>query len=136
MHRTGHQHDPMKLLVQDLRAKRPQVVEVPVPTPQPGMLLVRNAASLVSAGTERALTEFAGKSLLGKARARPDLLRQVLEKARREGLLNATQAALGRLGEALPLGYSSAGTVVELGEGVPGFRVGQRVACAGGGFAR
>lgn len=125
----------MKQLIQDLRAKKPQLVEVPIPTPQPGMVLVRNAASLVSAGTERALVEFAGKSLLGKARSRPDLLRQVVEKARREGLLNATQAAFGRLGEALPLGYSSAGTVVELGKGVPGFRVGQRVACAGGGYA-
>ena len=125
----------MKQLVQDLRAKKTQLVEVPIPTPQPGMVLVRNAASLVSAGTERALVEFAGKSLLGKARSRPDLLHQVLEKARREGLLNATQAAFGRLGEALPLGYSSAGTVAELGEGVQAFRVGQRVACAGGGYA-
>ena len=125
----------MKQLVQDLRAKKPKLIEVPIPTPQPGMVLVRNSASLVSAGTERTLVEFAGKSLLGKARSRPDLLRQVLEKARREGLLNATQATFGRLGEALPLGYSSAGTVVELGKGVPGFRVGQRVACAGGGYA-
>lgn len=125
----------MKQLIQDLRAKKPRLVEVPVPTPQAGLVLVRNAASLVSAGTERALGEFAGKSLLGKARSRPDLLRQVLEKARREGLLNASQAALGRLGEAMPLGYSSAGTIVELGDGVQGFRVGQRVACAGGGYA-
>lgn len=106
-----------------------------MPSPQPGMVLVRNAASLVSAGTERALVEFAGKSLLGKARARPDLLRQMLDKARREGLLNAAQAAFGRLDEAMPLGYSSAGTIVELGSGVQGFRVGQRVACAGGGYA-
>src|SRR3972149_8338015 len=125
----------MKQLTQDLRANKPQLVKVPIPAPQSGTVLVRNAASLVSAGTERALVEFAGKSLLGKARSRPDLLRQVLEKARREGLLNATQAAFGRLGEALPLGYSSAGTVVEVGEGVQGFRVGQRVACAGGGYA-
>ncbi|MEX2143132.1 MAG: bi-domain-containing oxidoreductase [Anaerolineales bacterium] len=125
----------MKQLTQDMRAKQPQLVEVPQPTAQPGMVLVRNAASLVSAGTERALVEFAGKSLLGKARSRPDLLSQVLEKARREGLLNAAQAAFGRLGEAMPLGYSSAGTIVELGEGVKGFHVGQRVACAGGGYA-
>ncbi|MEX2161853.1 MAG: bi-domain-containing oxidoreductase [Anaerolineales bacterium] len=125
----------MKQLLQDLHAKKPHLVEVPLPTPPPGMLLVCNAASLVSAGTERALVEFAGKSLLGKARSRPDLLRQVLDKARREGLLNAAQAAFGRLGEAMPLGYSSAGTVVELGAGVQGFRVGQRVACAGGGYA-
>ncbi len=125
----------MKQLLQDMRAKQPHLADVPVPTPGPGMLLVRNAASLVSAGTERTLVEFAGRSLLGKARSRPDLLRQVLDKARRDGLLNAAGAAFGRLGEAMPLGYSSAGTVVELGAGVQGFRPGQRVACAGGGYA-
>lgn len=125
----------MKQLLQNLRARAPHLAEVPVPTPPAGMALVRNAASLVSAGTERALVEFAGKSLLGKARARPDLLRQTLDKARREGLLNAANAAFGRLGEPMPLGYSSAGEIVELGEGVTGFRVGQRVACAGGGYA-
>ncbi|MEX1247504.1 MAG: bi-domain-containing oxidoreductase [Anaerolineales bacterium] len=125
----------MKQIVQRLNNAKTELVEVPVPTPQPGMVLVRNAASLVSAGTERALVEFAGKSLLGKARSRPDLLRQVLDKARREGLVNAAQAAFGRLGEAMPLGYSSVGTIVELGGGVQGFRVGQRVACAGGGYA-
>ena len=59
----------MKQLLQDLRAKKPFLADVPVPSPQPGMVLVRNAASLVSAGTERALVEFAGKSLLGKARS-------------------------------------------------------------------
>ncbi len=125
----------MKQLLQNLRARAPHLAELPVPTPQSGTVLVRTAASLVSAGTERTLVEFAGKSLLGKARSRPDLLRQVLDKARREGLLNAAQASFGRLNEPMPLGYSSAGVVVELGEGVQGFRVGQRVACAGGGHA-
>jgi predicted dehydrogenase len=132
---TPQDFESMKQLLQDLSAKKPFLADVPVPSPQPGMVLVRNAASLVSAGTERALVEFASKSLLGKARSRPDLLRQVLEKARREGMLNAANAAFGRLGVAMPLGYSSAGTIVELGSGVSGFRVGQRVACAGGGYA-
>lgn len=125
----------MKQLLQNLRARAPHLAELPVPTPQSGLVLVRTAASLVSAGTERTLVEFAGKSLLGKARARPDLLRQVLDKARREGLFNAAQASFGRLNEPMPLGYSSAAVIVELGEGVHGFRVGQRVACAGGGYA-
>lgn len=127
--------DPMKQLLQNMRSGKPMLADIPVPSPQPGMVLVRNAASLVSAGTERALAEFAGKSLLGKARSRPDLLRQVLEKARRDGLMNAAQAAFGRLEEPMPLGYSCAGVIVELGEGVQGYRVGQRVACAGGGYA-
>jgi predicted dehydrogenase len=96
---------------------------------------VRTAASLVSTGTERMVVEFAAKSLLGKARARPDLMRQVLEKAQREGVLTTVEAAFNRLDQPMPLGYSSAGTVVALGEELRGFNVGARVACAGGGYA-
>lgn len=125
----------MKQLLQNLRNGETQIAEVPVPTPQPGEVLVRTATSLVSAGTERMLVEFAEKNLVGKARSRPDLVRQVLEKARREGLLTTLEAAFNRLDQPMPLGYSSAGTVVELGEGVSEFHVGQRVACAGGGYA-
>jgi predicted dehydrogenase/threonine dehydrogenase-like Zn-dependent dehydrogenase len=81
------------------------------------------------------VVEFARQSLLGKARSRPDLVKQVLEKARREGLIGTARSAFSRLNQPLALGYSSAGTVVELGPGMSGFKVGQRVACAGGGFA-
>lgn len=111
------------------------VEEIPVPTPRPGMALVKTGASLVSAGTERMVVEFAEKSLVGKARSRPDLLRQVLDKARREGLISTVQAAFNRLDQPMALGYSSAGTIVELGKNMDGFHVGQRVACAGGGYA-
>ena len=125
----------MKQVLQNLRSGATMVVEVPAPTPQAGEVLVRTAASLLSAGTERMLVEFAGKSLIGKARSRPDLMRQVLDKARREGLVTTIEAAMNRLNQPLALGYSSAGTVVALGEGVQGLRIGQRVACAGGGYA-
>src|SRR4030067_2453161 len=125
----------MKQIIQNLRPGETIVAEVPIPTPRPGTALVRTAASLVSAGTERMLVEFAAKSLVGKARSRPDLLRQGIDKARREGLLTTVEAAFNRLDQPLPLGYSSAGTVVGIGEGVRDLRVGQRVACAGGGFA-
>jgi predicted dehydrogenase/threonine dehydrogenase-like Zn-dependent dehydrogenase len=81
------------------------------------------------------VVEFAGKSLLGKVRSRPDLAKQVLDKARREGVLSTVEAAFNRLDQPMALGYSSAGTIVALGEGVDGFQVGQRVACAGGGYA-
>jgi len=111
------------------------VEEVPTPTPAVGQALVRVSASLVSAGTERMLVEFAEKSLLGKARSRPDLVRQVLDKMRREGLLATLGATFNRLDQPMPLGYSSAGTIVALGEGMDGFKVSQRVACAGGGYA-
>ena len=125
----------MKQLLQNLKDGKTEIVDVPVPTPNPGMVLVRTHASLVSAGTERMLVEFAEKSLLGKARSRPDLVRQVMDKARREGLLATAEAALNRLDQPMPLGYSSAGVIVELGAGVKDFKVGQRVACAGGGYA-
>jgi predicted dehydrogenase len=126
---------PVKQLLQNLRTGETHVAEVPIPQPKPGTALVRTAASLVSAGTERTLVEFAEKSLLGKARSRPDLVRQVVGKARREGLLTTAEAAFNRLDQPMPLGYSSAGTLVALGEGMKGFQVGQRVACAGGGYA-
>jgi predicted dehydrogenase/threonine dehydrogenase-like Zn-dependent dehydrogenase len=125
----------MKQLLQNMKNGATTVEDVPIPAPQRGEVLVRNAVSLVSAGTERMLVEFAEKSLVGKARSRPDLVRQVLDKARREGLLTTLEAAFTRLDQPMPLGYSSAGTIVALGEGLAGFQVGQRVACAGGGYA-
>lgn len=125
----------MKQLLQNLRSGETTIVEVPAPTLRPGMALVRTSASLVSAGTERMLVEFAEKSLVGKARSRPDLVRQLIDKAQREGLLTTIDAAFNRLDQPMTLGYSSSGTIVAVGEGLQGFKVGDRVACAGGGYA-
>src|SRR5687768_9491038 len=125
----------MKQLLQNIKDGKSRVEDVPVPTPRKGQALVRVAVSLVSAGTERMVVEFAEKSLVGKARSRPDLVRQVIDKARREGLVNTAQAAFNRLDQPMALGYSSAGTIIALGEGMEEVQVGQRVACAGGGYA-
>ena len=125
----------MKQLLQNLKNGQTVVEEVPIPTPWAGMALVKTAASLVSAGTERMVVEFAEKSLVGKARSRPDLVYQVLEKAKREGVVTTVRAAFNRLDQPMALGYSSAGTIVALGPDMSGFKVGQRVACAGGGYA-
>ncbi|MFA9404624.1 MAG: bi-domain-containing oxidoreductase [Anaerolineales bacterium] len=125
----------MKQVVQDFRAGTTSVIDVPVPQLKPNMALVRNSASLVSVGTERALVAFASKNILGKARSRPDLVRQVVDKARREGILTTIDAVRTRLDQPLPLGYSSAGTIVQVGPGLADFQVGDRVACAGGGHA-
>ncbi|MGH7703158.1 MAG: bi-domain-containing oxidoreductase [Gemmatimonadales bacterium] len=125
----------MRQVLQHLRSGSLEVVEVPVPACRPGGVLVRTSASLISAGTERVLLEFAGKSLLGKARERPDLVRQVLEKVKRDGLVSTIQTVLSRLDQPLPLGYSCAGVVVEVGRGTEEFAPGDRVACAGMGYA-
>ena len=125
----------MKQLLQNIKTGKSTIEDVPVPTPREGQALVKVETSLVSAGTERMVVEFAEKSLVGKARSRPDLVKQVIDKARREGLVNTAQAAFNRLDQPMALGYSSAGTIVALGKGMQGFKVGQRVACAGGGFA-
>ncbi len=125
----------MKQLLQNLKDGKTVVENVPVPTPREGQALVKTAASLVSAGTERMVVEFAEKNYLGKARSRPDLVKQTLDKAKREGVAAAAQTVFNRLDQPMGLGYSSAGVIVALGENMAGFSVGQRVACGGGGYA-
>src|SRR5579872_693587 len=125
----------MKQLFQSVRTGEVCLTEIPPPQLTSGAVLVRNYASVLSAGTERNLAEFAGKNILQKAAARPDLMKQVLNKARREGLASAFDAVQSRLNEPAPLGYSSAGVVLEVGEGVSDIRPGDRVACAGYGYA-
>ena len=125
----------MKQVLQYMNTGETKVVEVPIPQVQKKTALVRTAASLVSAGTERTLVEFAEKNLVQKASSRPDLVKQVMNKAKREGILTTLDSAFNRLDQPMVLGYSSAGTIVEVGEGLEGFQVGDRVVCAGGNHA-
>jgi len=125
----------MKQLLQNARTGDLTVAEVPAPQLLPGCVLVRVAASLVSAGTERASSEFASKNLIAKAKARPDLVRDVLAKLRRDGLFSTIQTVRTRLDQPQAVGYSSAGIVVGVGDGVADLSVGDRVACAGAGYA-
>ena len=125
----------MKQVVQSYRSGNIRIVETPVPQTRPGCLQVRTVASLVSIGTEKYMLELAGKSLLGKALARPDLARQVIAKVQADGILEAWRQAMGRLDSPVPLGYSLAGVIVDVGHGLDSFTVGGRVACGGHPYA-
>ncbi len=126
----------MKQVIQSRKTGKLALKDVPAPKVRPGCLLVRTRASLISAGTERMVIDFSRKSLAGKAQARPDLVRKVLEKAKKEGLVNTWKTVMARLDEPLPLGYSAAGEVIAVGAGLEGeFRVGDHVAMAGAGIA-
>ncbi len=126
----------MKQVIQSTRTGKLALREVPAPQVRGGCVLVRTRASLISAGTDRMLMDFAKKSLAAKARQRPDLVKKVIAKAKRDGVAATMRAVLARLDEPLPLGYSAAGEVVAVGAGLEGvFRVGQRVAVAGAGLA-
>jgi len=125
----------VKQIVQPIAGGQVRVLDVPRPAPNATEVLVRTVASVISPGTERAITALAQSSLLAKARARPDLVRQVMSKARIEGLTATARTVRSRLGQDLPLGYSAAGLVVEVGAAVSGLRTGQLVATGGAGKA-
>ena len=125
----------MKQVIQSARSGKLELAEVPQPRPGPGQVLVRTHYSVMSPGTEKMAVDFARKSLLAKAQSRPDLVAQVTRKLRHEGPLQTYRAVLGRLDAPQPLGYSCSGVVEEAGPGVRSLLPGDRVACAGAGYA-
>ncbi len=125
----------MKQVLQNYRTGIIELAEVPVPHCPSNKILVQNVSSLISIGTERSLIELGRKSILGKAKTRPDLVKRFMDKAKKEGLLKTYKEALGRLDTPTSLGYSSSGVVVEVGNSVHKFSVGDRVACIGAGYA-
>jgi len=125
----------MKQLLQNYKTGELKLEDVPAPALKPGGVLIKNHYSLVSAGTEKAVIEFAKQSLAGKAHSRPDLVKQVLNKVKTDGLISTYQAARQRLDEPVPLGYSCAGEVIKVGRGAEEFSKRALVACAGGGYA-
>lgn len=121
----------MKQVIQNARTGKVSIAEVPSPACRPGNILVRNNSSIISIGTERSIVELGKKSLIGKARARPDLVKRAIEKARTEGITATIQEAKGRLETPTRLGYSCAGIVTQCGLEVTKFSPGDRVACIG-----
>ena len=125
----------MKQVLQNRKTGRPFVAEVPLPAIQAGRVLVRTVASLISAGTERAAVELVSKGLIQEARQRPDLVKAVVSKVKSEGLLNTIGAVRDKMAASQALGYSAAGIVTGVARDTDEFKVGDRVACAGVGFA-
>jgi predicted dehydrogenase/threonine dehydrogenase-like Zn-dependent dehydrogenase len=125
----------MKQIVQNFRTGELKIDNVPAPAVRRGGLLVGNECSLVSAGTERSTVSTAKKNLLGKAMARPDQVRKVIDRIKKDGLTQAWKMASARLDTPVALGYSCAGVVREVGSDAGGFAVGDRVACAGQNYA-
>jgi predicted dehydrogenase/threonine dehydrogenase-like Zn-dependent dehydrogenase len=125
----------MRAILEDLKSGEIATYDVPAPELRAGGILVRTAFSAISAGTEKAKLETSEKSLLGKAMARPDLVKQVIDFARKNGLKAAYTKVQSKLETLSPMGYSCSGEVIAVGEGAEAFQVGDRVACAGGGYA-
>ena len=125
----------MKIVVQNFKTGQISVANAPRPAVPDNGILVRTSASLISAGTDRAVVGLARKGYVGKALARPDLVRRVLRKVRNDGLTAAFKAVRGVIAEPKTLGYSLVGEVIGVGSKVEGVGMGDRVACAGAGHA-
>ena len=125
----------MQQLTQKLGSGDMIVQELPTPVLGKGMVLVKNHYSIISAGTEGSTVTAARKSLIGKAKERPKQVKQVLDVLKSQGPVQTYRAVKKKLDAYSPLGYSSAGEVLDIGEGVKEFKKGDTVACAGGGYA-
>jgi polar amino acid transport system substrate-binding protein len=125
----------MKQVTQRLKDGQIDVMDLPAPVLLPYGVIVDVRASLLSAGTERSTVEAARQGLIGKARARPEQARQVLLKARQDGIRATLDSVRSRLNQPSGLGYSTAGIVIAVGQRVRGLAPGDRVACGGGGYA-
>jgi len=121
----------MKQVVQAINGGPVRVIDAPRPTISATEVLVRTLTTTISPGTERAVTALAQSSLLDKARARPDLVKQVVAKAKAEGLASTARAVRARLDEDMPLGYSGAGIAIAVGDAVQGIKPGDLVATGG-----
>ena len=125
----------MNQLTHKLGSGEMVIQEIPYPQLGKGMIIVKNHFSIISAGTEGSTVVAARKNLLGKAKERPQQVKQVLDVLKKQGLIQTYRAITNKLDAYSPLGYSCAGEVIEVGENVSGFQVGDYIACAGAGYA-
>ena len=127
--------DIMKQIAQNYKSGELIVLDAPVPACRPGGVLVQTLFSLISTGTEMMKVHEANLSMVGKARARPDQVRKVLDTVAQQGAMATYKKVMNKLDSYTPLGYSLCGVVIEVGAGAEEFKVGQLVAAAGNEFA-
>jgi predicted dehydrogenase/threonine dehydrogenase-like Zn-dependent dehydrogenase len=125
----------MKQIAQNYKSGELIVLDAPVPACRPGGVLAQSLYSLISTGTEMMKVHEAKLSMVGKARARPDQVRKVLDTVAQQGTMATYKKVMNRLDSYTPLGYSLCGVVVEVGAGAEEFKVGQLVAAAGNEYA-
>ncbi|WP_353779878.1 Gfo/Idh/MocA family oxidoreductase [Winogradskyella sp. 3972H.M.0a.05] len=125
----------MQQLTQKLGSGQMVIQEIPYPQVGKGMIVVKNHYSIISAGTEGSTVQAARKSLIGKAKERPQQVKQVIDTLKKQGPVQTYRAVMKKLDAYSPLGYSCAGEVIEVGDDVTEFQIGDKVACAGAGYA-
>lgn len=121
----------MRQILQDMANGGTTVTEAPAPQCTSGHVLIATTTSLISAGTERMLVGFGKASLIDKARQQPEKVKMVLEKVQTDGLLTTYDAVKSKLAQPLALGYCNVGVIHEIGHGVDGLKVGDRVVSNG-----
>ncbi len=117
----------MKQIFQSLSDGKTEVVDIPLPKVGSGMLLVRTSCSLISSGTERMLLEFGKSNVINKIKKQPNKVKDVYQKFVTDGIISTLNSVKNKIENPIPLGYSNCGVVIEVGEKVEGFSVGDRV---------
>ena len=121
----------MKQINQNVSNGDTYIDEVPLPKCKEGCLLIKSSMSLISSGTERMLVDFGKSNYIDKARKQPDKVKMVLDKIKTDGMASTYNAVKSKLEEPMPMGYSNIGEVIQIGNGVSGFKIGDRVVSNG-----